>query len=390
VNPAALDHVLATALAHGDVPNVIGIAADRDGPVYEGAFGPRTAGAPEHGEPDPVTADTTFRIASMTKVVAAVAALREVESGLVELDAPVDTYLPEFADLGVLVGFDGDTPKLRPAARRATVRQLMTHTAGFGYSFFNPDLARWQTVTDTPHGASGSRRIFEAPLTSDPGTRFEYGIGTDWLGRVVEAVSGLGLDQYLDAHVFGPLGMHRTTFWPTPDQRAGAVPVHVRGEQGHWVAIDFDGPGPPEYPSAGAGLFSTPRDFLAFQRMLLGDGVLGEVRILDEATVAAMFRNQIGALDFPATIGSLDPAVLSDLKLGPDLKWGLGVLLNTARRPGLRATGSGGWSGVQNTHFWVDRSSGLTGAIYTQTLPMLEPGALRAYTEFERALYATS
>jgi CubicO group peptidase (beta-lactamase class C family) len=263
----------------------------------------------------------------------------------------------------------------------------MTHTAGFGYWFANEELARWQAVTGTPHGASGSRRIFEAPLTSDPGTRFEYGISADWLGRMVEAVSGLSLDRYLDAHVFGPLGMHRTTFWPTPGQRAGSVPVHVRGEHGGWLAIDFDGPVPPEYPSAGAGLFSTPRDFLAFQRMLLGGGVLGEVRILGEASVEAMFRNQIGALDFPATIGSSEPTVISDLNFGPGLKWGLGVLLNTVRRPGLRATGSGGWSGALNTHFWVDRRGGLTSAIYTQSLPMLEPGALRAYVEFERALY---
>jgi len=380
----AIDQVLAAAVAEGDVPNVTAVAADRDGVVYEGAAGPRTV-----GQDDPISPDSMLRIASMTKMVATVAALQQSERGNLELDAPVDTYLPEFAELQVLEGVDGDTLKLRPAGARATVHQLITHTAGLGYWFLSADLVRWLDVTGTPNVTTGSMPAFTAPLVADPGSRFEYGTNTDWLGRVVEVVSGQALDAYLDANVLGPLGMHHTTFLMSEEQRANSVPVHMRGEDGTWVATDIDHNQKPDWWSAGHGLYSTPRDYLAFQRMLLAGGTLGDAQILEQATVDAAFTNQIGSLDFPAEMPSADPQSSADMNLGPGLKWGLGLLLNTQQRPGMRAVGSGAWAGMFNTHFWVDPSSGVTGAIYTQTLPLLEPRALKVYLEFERALYAS-
>ena len=381
---AAVDQVLSNAVRAGDVPNVVAVAADRDGVVYEGAAGPRAV-----GQDAPIGPDSTFRIASMTKMVATVAALQQSERGNLELDAPVDTYLPEFADRQVLEGFDGDTPKLRPAGARATVRQLITHTSGLSYWFFNEDINRWGEVTGTPIVTSGLDVIFNAPLVVDPGTRFEYGINTDWLGKVVEAVSGQSLDAYLDANVLGPLGMHHTAFLMTEEQRANAVPVHVRGEDGEWVVTDIEFNQEPDWWAGGHGLYSTPRDYLAFQRMLLGGGTLGDATILEPATVATAFTNQIGSLDFPAHIPTADPVMTCDCDLGPGLKWGLGLLLNTEGQPGLRAPGSGAWAGIFNTHFWVDPTSGITGAIYTQFLPFVEPRAVRLYADFERALYAS-
>jgi methyl acetate hydrolase len=381
---AAIDHVLARAVEAGDVPNVAAIAADRDGLVYEGAAGPRAV-----GQDDPISPDSMLRIASMTKMVATVAALQQAERGNVELDAPVDNYLPEFADLRVLEGFDGDTPKLRPAGARATVRQLITHTSGLGYWFLSKDLSRWLEVTGTPNVGSGSMEVFTAPLLADPGTSYHYGTNTDWLGRVVEVTSGQALDAYLDANVLGPLGMHHTTFLMTEEQRASSVPVHMRGEDGAWAATDFDWSQKPEWWAGGHGLYSTPRDYLAFQRMLLGGGTLGDAEILERATVDAAFTNQIGSLDFPAEMRTADPQSSCDVNLGPGLKWGLGLLLNTVQQPGMRSAGSGAWAGLFNTYFWVDPSSGVTAAIYTQTLPFVEPRALRLYADFERALYAS-
>jgi methyl acetate hydrolase len=379
----AIDQVLAAAVAEGDVPNVTALAADRDGVIYEGAAGPRAV-----GQHDPISPDSMLRIASMTKMVATVAALQQSERGNLELDAPVDTYLPEFAELQVLEGFDGDTPKLRPAGARATVRQLITHTAGLGYWFLSKDLSRWLDVTGTANVGSGTMAVFTAPLLSDPGTRYEYGTNTDWLGRVVEVASGQSLDAYLDANVLGPLGMHHTNFLMSEEQRANSVPVHMRGEDGDWVATDFDWSQQPEWWAGGHGLYSTPRDYLAFQRMLLAGGTLGDAQILEQATVDAAFTNQIGSLDFPAEMPSADPQSSADVNLGPGLKWGLGLLLNTQQYPGMRAVGSGAWAGLFNTHFWVDPSSGVTGAIYTQTLPFVEPRVLKVYLDFERALYA--
>jgi CubicO group peptidase (beta-lactamase class C family) len=383
MDTAGIDQVLRDAVRNGDVPNVTALAADRDGVIYEASEGPRAV-----GQDDSVRPDTMLRIASMTKMVTTVAALQQSERGNLELDAPVDTYLPEFAELQVLEGFDGDSPKLRPAGARATVRQLITHTAGLGYWFLNGDLSRYLELTGTPNVGTGQLGMFKAPLMSDPGTRYEYGTNTDWLGRVVEVASGQSLDAYFEANVLGPLGMHSTVFLMSPEQRANSVPVHMRGEDGQWMATDFDWSQQPEWWAGGHGLYSTPRDYLAFQRMLLGGGTLDDVQILEPRTVRAAFTNQIGALDVPADMPSADPAASCDVNLGPGLKWGHGLLLNTLGQPGMRAVGSGAWAGLFNTHFWVDPSSGITAAIYTQLLPFLEPGALRLYFDFEQALYA--
>src|SRR3954447_6568948 len=273
----SVDGVLERAVEAGAVPPVAAIAADRAGVVYEGAAGPRVA-----GQADPLSVDTHFRIMSMTKMVATVAALQLMERGELDFDAPVEEYRPEWADLQVLEGFDGDTPVLRPPASKATVKQLVTHTAGVAYWFWNHDIVRWEAATQTPNVLSGDNVIFTAPLVADPGTRFEYGINTDWLGKVIETASGQSLDAYLDANVLGPLGMHNTTFLMTSEQRANSVPVHLRGEDGEWVATDVDWSQQPDWWAGGHGLYSTPRDYLAFQRMLLAGGTLGDAKILEK------------------------------------------------------------------------------------------------------------
>jgi len=223
----SIDRVLQNAVDSGAVPNVAAIATDRDVVIYEGAAGPRVVGGS-----DPVTVDSHFRVMSMTKMVVTTVALQRVEQGNLDLDAPVEAYCPEFADLQVLVGFDGDSPKLRPPASKATVKQLITHTAGLGYWFWNADLVRWESVTGTPNVSSGSNVIFTAPLVADPGTKFEYGINTDWLGKVVEAVSGVTLDVAVQRGITVPLGMDQTAFLMSAQQRDNSVPVHLKGEDG--------------------------------------------------------------------------------------------------------------------------------------------------------------
>ncbi len=191
--------------------------------------------------------DTLFRIMSMTKMPCTVAALQQVEQGNLDLDAPVAEYCPEFAEISVLEGFDGDTPRLRPAARPATVRNLVTHTSGLGYWFWSDNLVKWESVTGIPNVVAGSAASFQAPLLADPGTAFIYGINTDWLGKVIEAVTGKGLDVAIKEGITGPLGMDQTTFLMNDEQRPNSTPVHVKGEDGTWVADRGD-------PEPGAGL----------------------------------------------------------------------------------------------------------------------------------------
>jgi methyl acetate hydrolase len=379
-----IDAVLRTAVETGAVPNVVATAADRGGLIYAGAAGPLAA---DRSGAAPVTPDTLFRLASMTKPVTTVAALQLVETGALDLAAPVEEYLPAFADVAVLDGFDGEVPRLRAPATRATVLQLVTHTSGLGYWLFNPLLARWEQVTGTPNVNSGSIAALTAPMVADPGTVFEYGISTDWLGRVVEAVAGTTLDAYLAENVLGPLGMSSATFYPSPEQRAATVPIHVTGPDGAWRASTLDYVPTPDYCPGGHGLFCTPLDYLRFQRALLGGGALEGTRILREETVAAAFRNQIGDLAFPE-FPTVDPKFALGIPLGTGWKWGYGLHLNPDDVQDGRAAGSGGWSGLLNSFFWVDPATGITGAVYSQFFPFCSPPAVALYALFERALYA--
>lgn len=379
-----IDDVLQTAVARGDVPGVVGLVAGDGGVRFEGSAGKRAADAD-----DPITPDTMVRIASMTKMITAVAALQLVEAGSLDLDATVDTYRPEFADLEVLVGFDGDTPRLRAPRSRATVRQLTTHTAGLAYWFWDADVDRYEQVTGTPNIMPGDDAVFTSPLVFDPGARFEYGINFDWLGRVIEAVSGQSLDAYFATHITEPLGMRNTTARMSAEQRANSAPVHVRGDDGTWTVSDIDWAQHPDYWGGGHFLYSTPRDYLTFQRMLLGGGAVDDVRILDKASVDAAFTNQIGELYFPPAIQTAHPELSADVSLGPDLKWGYGLLLNEAQQPGMRAAWSGAWAGLFNTHFWVDPSNRLTASLFSQLLPFAEPAAFQLYADFEQAVYAS-
>jgi len=381
---ARIDEKLQAAVAAGAVPGVVAMAAGPDGVLYEGAAGKRSTAAD-----DPITPDTMMRIASMTKMITTTAALQLIERGSLRLDAPVEEYRPEFADLPVLTGFDGDTPQLRAPSVQATVQHLVTHTAGFGYWIWDADIDHYEQVTGIANVMPGTIDAFQAPMTSDPGTRFGYGINIDWLGLVIEAVSGQPLDAYVLEHITGPLGMANTTARMTAEQRANSTPIHVRGEDGAWAVTDVDWAQEPDYWGGGHFLYSTPRDYLRFQQMLLGCGTLGDVQVLERATVAAAFANQIGALEFPSAIPTAHPELSADVNLGPGLKWGFGLLLNPEPLPGMRAAGSGSWSGLFNTHFWVDPASGVTGAIYSQTLPFADPAAFQLYADFEQALYAS-
>ena len=386
IEGAGIDRVLRDAVDAGAVPHVAAIVADRDSVIYEGGVGPRISGEAD----EPVTTSTVFHIMSMTKIVATAAALQQVERGQLDLDAPVADYLPQFAEVQLLDGFDGDTPRLRAPASRATVKQLITHTAGCGYWFWSPDLAHYERVTGIPNVVGGSAEAFKAPMVVEPGSRFNYGINTDWLGKVVEVVAGRSLDVVIKENITGPLGMNDTMFLLDPGRKANAVTVHVRNEAGQWTSAgfvcNFDSP---DWWPAGHGLSSTPRDYVRFERMLLRGGELDGERILSQQTVDAAFSNQIGELDFPAEIPSGDPSVSGPLRVGPGFKWGYGLLLNTSDIPGRRRAWSGGWAGLFNTHFWIDRTTGICASIYTNSLPFITDEAWKLYGDFESAVYAS-
>jgi methyl acetate hydrolase len=382
---ARIDAVLHRAVEAGEVPGVVAMAASDKGIVYEGAFGRRDlAQGPE------MTLDTIFRIASMTKAVTSVAAMQLVEAGKLSLDQPIGSVLPELASPQVLTGFDASgKPRLRLARRPITLRHLLTHTAGFGYEMLSSDLIRYVRRTGTPSTSTGKLASLRLPLLFDPGDRWEYGINIDWVGRIVEAVGGQSLDVYCREHICAPLGMADTVFALSPEQASRLARVHQRQADGSLAPIAVDiPPQRPEFWSGGGGLYSTARDYLSFQQMVLDQGRLGGARLLRPETVAAMAANQTGNLE-AGVMRTAIPERTNDFALfsGIRCQWGLGWMINPQPGSNGRNAGSLTWGGVFNSYYWIDPHAQVAAVILTQFLPFADPRALALYGAFERQVY---
>ena len=252
---ALLDGAVLTGALHG----VAAVVVDRSGQLFHHAAG-------EAGE------RTLFRNASMTKAVATTAALQLVEQGRLDLDATVESILPEFGKLQLLEGFDGDSPRLRTPAGKATVRQLMTHTAGLGYPLSSEKLMRYMTLTGEPSHLSGKKHSLSVPMVNDPGSAWAYGLNTDWLGLAVEKITGQRLGSYLRQHVYAPLGMDDSTFAPSAEQRARLLRIMQRRVDGTLVPSVHDRPAHWEWDSAGSGSYGTIQDYGRFVMAWLNDG----------------------------------------------------------------------------------------------------------------------
>jgi methyl acetate hydrolase len=376
---------LKAAIARGDVPGLVAMAATREGTVYQGAFGKRAL-------PDgaAMTADAMFWIASMTKAVTSSAAMQLVEEGRLALDRPIADVLPELASPQVLEGFDsGGEPQLRPARRPVTLRQLITHTAGFVYAIWNADIARYIEKTGTPDIISCQNAALSLPLIFDPGDRWDYGINIDWVGKAVERVSGQRLGEYFAERLFGPIGMKDTAFKLTPGHRARLVGMHARGEDGALAPIPFATPEEPEFEMGGGGLYSTAADYLAFQQIFFNEGRAGSQQVLRPETVRMMAENAIGDLNV-GPLKTVMPSYSNDAEFFPGMvkKWGLGFMISTGQVPGGRNPGSLAWAGLGNTYFWIDPAKGVAGVILMQLIPFADPKALGLLESFEKAVYA--
>ncbi len=379
-----IDQTLEAGVRRGAVPGVVAIAVDRDGLTYEGAFGERVIGSGL-----PMAPDTVGAIFSMTKAITGAAAMQLVEQGRLHLDAPASDVCPELGRLEVLDGFETDgTPITRPPASAITLRQLLTHTSGLVYDIWNADLARWCETTGTPGLFSLQKAALQTPLMFDPGTRWQYGIGIDWVGQMIEAVSGDTLGAYFAEHLTGPLGMTSTAFTHSDSMLERASGIHARLSDGSLMPLDLPAVENPEFEMGGGGLHGTMGDYGRFIRMILNDGELDGVRVLRPETVAAMVSNQIGELRVEKLI-TANPAYSNDAELFPgDPKtWGLTFQINEASASTGRPAGTLMWAGLANSYFWIDRATGIGGAYLSQILPFADAGSLDLFTQFETAVY---
>jgi CubicO group peptidase (beta-lactamase class C family) len=373
-----IDAVLQAKVGLKEIPGVVAMAANETSVVYQGAIGLRNMAAAT-----PMSTDTIFRIASMVKLLTSVAALQLVEQDKLKLDEPAANIDPTLAAPQLLTGFDAKgVPQLRPAHKPLTLRNLLTHTSGFSYPLWDPNVVRYLKA------ARGKPHLPRRPLMFEPGSRWAYGGSLDNVGRLVEIASGQSLDRYFSDHITGPLGMNDTGFAISEKQRARQASLHVRDANGKLHVQPFEKLAAPTGFSGGGGIYSTAQDYLVLLQALLNGGSFRGASILRPETVALMSTNQIGHLEVDV-LRTTNPALSNDVDLFPGvrLRWGLGHMINVGPVVDGRRAGSLTWAGLLNTYYWIDPTTRIAGVIMMQILPFVDKQALVAYRQFERGIY---
>jgi CubicO group peptidase (beta-lactamase class C family) len=305
----------------------------------------------------------------MTKAVTGAAVAQLIERGKLSLDDPVSKYIPAFATVKVYASGAAASPVLRAPSRPITLRDLLTHSAGLTYGAFGntpvDSIYRGANVLDpTRTIAQFADSIARLPLIADPGTKWNYSMAMDVMGRVVEVASGKSFDRYLHDQLFVPLEMRETSFHVLPSMDGRIASIYTRGPGGKLLPDpSLIGPGYRESDKAfagGQGLLSTVADYLRFTQMLLNGGELDGHRVLKPETVAMMMRNHL-----PPELTPITPPPLGN-KRGYGQGLGGVVMLDSAMAGLPTSPGLYQWCGYGGTYFWVDRSKDLIGLVWTQ------------------------
>ncbi|KAL7423577.1 hypothetical protein Q5752_001157 [Cryptotrichosporon argae] len=415
IKPASvptLDAVLEKAVADGVVPALFLGATNAKETIYYRAGGLKNVDKPELGEVDE---DTVTECYSQTKFVTALAVLQLVDAGLVALDSADDVarVLPELASIPLLKGFDdAGAPILVQAERRITLRHLLSHSSGLAYGI-HPLLETYlktHPVTSPLLPGSGLADM-STPLMFEPGTSWTYGVGIDWAGVLVHRVSGLDLEEYFQKHIFGPLGLKTFTFYPTKAVHAARMSAHNRKPDGTLVASPL--PGGFGLPRAdtpegvrttvlqgGAGLFGTQKEFLALLRAVLASDPRnadaaepGFKPLISAASYAELWRPALdvdGGNDGIAAIAGMvtRAGYFGDDVNASTVNHSVAFLVSLTDWPGRRKAGSGTWSGMAKTQFWLDPTTGVAAVCGTQVVSAPPDPFFALYVDYERTLYA--
>ncbi|EEQ83825.1 beta-lactamase [Blastomyces dermatitidis ER-3] len=381
------------------IPGVTFVVADREGKqLFAHAAGKRGKGVDE-----PMTLDSVYWIASFTKMLTGIACMQLVEQGKLSLyDAgQIESLCPELKELKVLQK-DGTVVEKK---RGISLRMLLTHTAGFGYSFFNEQVRDY----NRPIGFdefSGHVYDVTQPLIFQPGEGFEYGVGIDWAGIAVERVTGLLLNDYFHKYIFEPLGLKNISMLPSAEMKARLAYMHSRNPDGtlsqrdHLLRWPLLAKNKEETKgmlnSGGAGCFSTSQDYLDILTTLLNDGTSPKTgkQILTKSTVDLMFQNHIPHMPNFGRQGNLlnkKPDLVNNV---PDIYplnnnepqgWGLSFMITSSLTG--RSVKSAMWAGIANLFWWCDREHGIAGVICTQILPFADAKLVPLWFDVEKKVY---
>lgn len=388
------------------LPGAVAVVTSKDGEIiFSHASGTKGCNSTE-----PMTLDSVFWIASCTKLIGGIAVMQLCEQGKLSLDDPelVENVAPELKNIRILkcLGENGK-PQYVDKTKRITLRMLLTHTAGFGYTFFDEDLAQWgfNTFSDEFDGLEGG--ILSQPLVFEPGTQWQYGIGIDWAGTIVERVSDMPLNEYLQKHIFQPLGIKDIDMFPSKSMKDHLAHMHQRTSDGKIFQRNHLQRRPllvkgediaKTYHSAGAGCFAKPVEYCKILATLLNSGISPTTghKLLESSTVDEMFTNQIpqfpnfGRQGVPAAKPDLTNPLPDLYPEGPDTPqgWGLTFMLSHLKGgAGGRGQGTAWWAGLANLYWWCDREKGVAGMVASQVLPFADPNVLGLWVKIENMVY---
>jgi CubicO group peptidase (beta-lactamase class C family) len=354
------DALMARQIATGEIAGSVILLVRHGKPVLFKSYGLR-----DLADPAPMRRDAIFRIRSQTKPVTAVAMMMLYEQGLWKLDDPVTKFVPEFSDLRVASGVDAEgKPVLAPLIRPPTMRELMTHTAGFAYGLA-PDGVADKAYFDAGvlRSANAQEMVIKVaglPMISQPGVRWYYSAAADIQGAIVEKLSGLSLAQFMGERIFTPLGMSDTAFYVPPEKAPRLASLYDLDPVSHQLVRqperdDQDIFVEPGYASGGGGLMSTARDYGRFCQMILGGGELNGVRLLKPETVALMRQNHLAETFMVTSNGTRASP------LGTGIGFGLGwaVWFDPAATGAPVGAGTVSWGGSAGSWFWIDPKNDL-------------------------------
>ncbi len=352
----------------GKLPGYLVLVARQGQPAYLHRYG-----LCDVANQRPVAEDTLFRIYSMTKPITSVAILQLYERGLFQLNTPVSAFIPAFADLRVFDAGDAHGYETVAPERPVTFRDLLTHTAGFGYGMGDHPVDALYREQNMLSGtlADAIGKLAQLPLLFSPGTRWSYSIATDILGYLVEQISGQPLNQYFAEQIFAPLGMVDTGFHVPAAKQARLAANYSYADGGGMRLIDDQATSaylqPPTLRSGGGGLVSTAQDYFRFAQMLLNQGELAGARILGRKTVELMTANH---MPNNGDLTSMGQAVFSETPYdGIGFGLGVSVMLDPAKAQILGTPGEFAWGGAASTAFWVDPAEEQIVILLTQLMP---------------------
>ena len=366
------------------VPAISAAVLSKDNILYKGYFGFSNI-----EEKKPVDQNSLFRIASMTKAITSTCVYQQIDRGKLTLNTSLKDYFPEISEKKILDGFDGDgNPVLKEPESDITIGQLLTHTSGFAYEIWNENIAKLVEKGDLVTAFAGNEEFLKAPLVFEPGSSWEYGIGIDWLGVLIEKINECSLQDYMKRNIFNPLNMENTSYDLSEEDHDRVVAVYGRNGDAY-MQMPFEVPEKSSFYSGGGNLISNVDDYSSFLKLFLNVGTVNGEKILSEKSVQSMLQSLNKTLEMN-TMKTQVPMLSDNVDFFPNTtkSWSPGFMINHEDIQYGRPANSAGWAGLFNSFFWIDQKNDIAALILMQMLPFVEKGCFETLKDFESSIYS--